>query len=114
MWPRERREANQRLQHGIRFTEEQWNSLADIVQQLDTVADKKKKQGQQQVIKGSRDGGSAEGREEGEEEDPDKEALDEAVFDFCIKLIKQKLRRTQYHNPLLHFMAILGIKEDGT
>ncbi|KAF4414702.1 hypothetical protein FACUT_14045 [Fusarium acutatum] len=85
MWPRERREANQRL--------------PDIVQRLDTVANKKKK-------------GSAEGREEGEE-DPNKEALDEAVFNFCIKSIKQKLRRKQYHNPLLHFTAILGIKEDG-
>ncbi|GKU11382.1 unnamed protein product [Fusarium langsethiae] len=68
-----------KIEHGIRFTEEQWNSLADIVQRLDTVADKKKRQGQQQVMTGSRegdkDGGSAEGREEGEEEeDPDKEA----------------------------------------
>ena len=75
-----------KTEHGIRFTEEQWNSLADIVQRLDTVADKEKRQGQQQVMKGSRegdrDGGSAEGRDEGEEEDPDKEALDEAVFDF--------------------------------
>ncbi|KAJ9413909.1 hypothetical protein QL093DRAFT_2594845 [Fusarium oxysporum] len=107
-----------KTEHGIRFTEEQWNSLADIVQRLDTVADKKKRQGQQQVMKGSRegdrDGGSAEGRDEGEEEDPDKEALDEAVFDFCIKSIKQKLGRKQYHNPLLHFTAVLGIKEDGT
>ncbi|KAH7190511.1 hypothetical protein DER44DRAFT_797014 [Fusarium oxysporum] len=107
-----------KTEHGIRFTEEQWNSLADIVQRLDTVADKKKKQGQQQVMKDSRegdsDGGSAEGREEGEEEDPDKEALDEAVFNFCIKSIKQKLGRKQYHNPLLYFTAVLGIKEDGT
>ncbi|KAK2685260.1 hypothetical protein QWA68_015647 [Fusarium oxysporum] len=107
-----------KTKHGIRFTEEQWNSLADIIQRLDTVADKKKKQGQQQVMKGSRegdrDGGSAEGREEGEEEEPDKEALDKAVFDFCIKSIKQKLGRKQYHNSLLHFTAVLGIKEDGT
>ncbi|PNP83696.1 hypothetical protein FNYG_02965 [Fusarium nygamai] len=94
------------------------NSLAAIVQRLDTVADKKKRQGQQQVSReGDRDAGSAEGREEGEEgeeDDPDKEALDEAVFDFCIKSIKQKLGRKQYHNPLLHFTAVLGIKEDGT
>ncbi|RBA11843.1 hypothetical protein FPRO05_14159 [Fusarium proliferatum] len=113
-----------KAEHGIRFTEEQWNYLADIVQRLDTVVDKQKKQGQQQVLKVSRegdsDGGSAEGREEGEEgeegeeDDPDKEALDEAVFDFCIKSIKQKLGRKQYHNPLLHFTAVLGIKEDGT
>ncbi|SCO88968.1 uncharacterized protein FRV6_13096 [Fusarium oxysporum] len=107
-----------KMEHGIRFTEEQWNSLADIVQRLNTVADKKKKQGQQQVIKDSREGdsngGSTEGGEEGEEKDPDKEALNEAVFNFCIKLIKQKLRRKQYHNPLLHFTAVLGIKEDGT
>ncbi|PCD25888.1 hypothetical protein AU210_012322 [Fusarium oxysporum f. sp. radicis-cucumerinum] len=66
-----------KTEHGIRFTEEQWNSLADIIQRLDT-------------------------------------ALDEAVFNFCIKSIKQKLGRKQYHNPLLHFTAILGIKEDGT
>ncbi|KNB04586.1 hypothetical protein FOXG_06642 [Fusarium oxysporum f. sp. lycopersici 4287] len=107
-----------KTEHGIRFTEEQWNSLIDIIQRLDTVADKKKKQGQKQVMKDSRegdsDGGSAEGREEGKEEDSDKEALDEAVFDFCIKSIKQKLGRKQYHNPLLHFTAVLGIKEDGT
>ncbi|KAG4279200.1 hypothetical protein FPRO04_13651 [Fusarium proliferatum] len=104
-----------KTEHGIRFTEEQWNSLAAIVQRLDTVADKKKRQGQQQVSReGDRDAGGAEGRDEGEEEDPDKEALDEAVFDFCIKSIRQKLGRKQYHNPLLHFTAILGIKEDGT
>ncbi|KAG4275400.1 hypothetical protein FPRO04_14400 [Fusarium proliferatum] len=99
-----------KTEHGIRFTEEQWNSLADIIQRLDTVADKKNKQGQQQVMKDSGEGD----REEGEEEDPDKKALDEAVFNFCIKSIKQKLGRKQYHNPLLHFTAILGIKEDGT
>ncbi|KAH7150655.1 hypothetical protein DER46DRAFT_578680 [Fusarium sp. MPI-SDFR-AT-0072] len=67
--------------------------------QLDTIGNKKKRQGQQQVIKdsreGDRDGGSAKGREEGEE-DPDKEALNKAVFDFCIKSIKQKLRRKYY------------------
>jgi hypothetical protein len=94
--------------------------LADIVQRLDTVADKKKRQGQQQQVmtgsrEGDKDGGSAEGREEGEEEeDPDKEALDKAVFNFCIKSIKQKLGKKHYHNPLLHFTAVLGIKEDGT
>jgi hypothetical protein len=107
-----------KAEHGIRFTEEQWDSLSNIAQRLDTVADKKKRQGQRQVMQGRRDGdrdhgGSAEGREEGEE-DPNKEALDEAVFDFCIKSIKQKLGRKLYHNPLLHFTAVLGIKEDGT
>ncbi|KAM5526648.1 hypothetical protein FOXYSP1_20986 [Fusarium oxysporum f. sp. phaseoli] len=85
--------------------------------QFDIVANKKKRQGQQQVIKGSRegdrDGGSAEGRDKGEKEDPDKEALNKAVFDFCIKSIKQKLGRKQYYNPLLYFTAVLGIKEDG-
>ncbi|KAG8664052.1 uncharacterized protein FPOAC1_014119 [Fusarium poae] len=91
-----------KAEHGIRFTEEQWNSLADIVQRLDTVVDKKKRQG------------SSRGEEEEEEEeDPDKEALDEAVFDFCIKSIKQKLGKKQYYNPLLHFTAVLGVKEDG-
>ncbi|OBS17295.1 hypothetical protein FPOA_12210 [Fusarium poae] len=104
-----------KAEHGIRFTEEQWNSLADIVQRLDTVVDKKKRQGQQQVTKGSREGDRGEGEEEEEEEeDPDKEALDEAVFDFCIKSIKQKLGKKQYYNPLLHFTAVLGVKEDGT
>ncbi|KAF5969985.1 hypothetical protein FBULB1_9894 [Fusarium bulbicola] len=77
---------------------------------LDTAADKKKRHGQQQVMKGSREGD----RDEAEEEDPDKEALDEAVFDFCIKSIKQKLGKKQHHNPLLHLTAVLGIKEDGT
>ncbi|KAH7231637.1 uncharacterized protein BKA55DRAFT_680099 [Fusarium redolens] len=40
-------------------------------------------------------------------------ALDQAVCRFCISSIKQKLGRKQYHNPLLHFTAVLGIKEDG-
>ncbi|EXL66346.1 hypothetical protein FOPG_17471 [Fusarium oxysporum f. sp. conglutinans race 2 54008] len=50
-------------------------------------------------MQGSREGdrGSNEGREQGE--DPDKEALDEVVFIFYIKSIKQKLGWKQYHNP---------------
>ncbi|KAH7219773.1 hypothetical protein DER44DRAFT_650316, partial [Fusarium oxysporum] len=34
------------------------------------------------------------------------------VCRFCISSIKQKLGRKQYCNLLLHFMAMLGIKED--
>ncbi|EXK76569.1 hypothetical protein FOQG_18689 [Fusarium oxysporum f. sp. raphani 54005] len=52
-----------KMEHGIRFTDEQWDALADIVRRLDTVADKKKKQGSRE---GDRNGGSAEGREEEE------------------------------------------------
>ncbi|KAH6982547.1 hypothetical protein EDB80DRAFT_656946 [Ilyonectria destructans] len=50
---------------------------------------------------------------EQDKQDPDEGALDKAVFRFCIGSIKQKLGRKQYHSPLLHFTAVLGITEDG-
>ncbi|SCO92411.1 uncharacterized protein FRV6_16539 [Fusarium oxysporum] len=84
-----------------------------VRERLDTVTDKKKKQRQQLAMQRSREGG---GRDEGREgeADPNQEALNETIFDFYIKSLKQKLGRKQYHNPLLHFTVMLGIKEDGT
>ncbi|KAH7247306.1 uncharacterized protein BKA55DRAFT_540629 [Fusarium redolens] len=51
--------------------------------------------------------------EEADSDNPEIEALDRAVCRFYISCIKQKLGRKQYSNPLLHFTAVLGIKEDG-
>ncbi|SCO75789.1 uncharacterized protein FRV6_00001 [Fusarium oxysporum] len=39
--------------------------------------------------------------------------MSKTICRFYISSIKQKLGQKQYCNPLLHFMAMLGIKEDG-
>ncbi|KAJ4045287.1 hypothetical protein NW763_010400 [Fusarium oxysporum] len=52
--------------------------------------------------------------EEADLDNPELEALDRAVCRFYLSCIKQKLGRKQYRNPLLHFTAVLGIKEDGS
>ena len=41
--------------------------------------------------------------------DPIQDALDTAVFQFCIGSLKQKLHSKRYKNPLLYFTAVLGI-----
>ncbi|KAL7940362.1 hypothetical protein V8C42DRAFT_349555 [Trichoderma barbatum] len=44
-----------------------------------------------------------------EHDNPERDALDLAVFQYCIVSIKQKLGKERYRNPLLHFTAVLGI-----
>lgn len=53
--------------------------------------------------------GSNRGSDEDESIDAAKDALDTAVFNFCIASLKQKLYKKRYENPLLHFTAVLGI-----
>ncbi|RFN54792.1 hypothetical protein FIE12Z_930 [Fusarium flagelliforme] len=90
-------QAGAQKEHGVRFTDEQWGHLGDMIQQLDIVAD---------IVKRS--------EEEADLDNPELEALDRAVCRFYLSCIKQKLGRKQYRNPLLHFTAVLGIKEDGS
>ncbi|KAL3587410.1 hypothetical protein FPOAC2_13307 [Fusarium poae] len=147
--------AEAQKEHGVRFTDEQWGHLSDMIQELDTVADivkrreegkGKEKQQQQQKKKKTKksytaidldkdmDTGTDTGTdtdddadadadaadadvglrvEEADLDNPELEALDRAVCCFYLSCIKQKLGRKQYRNPLLHFAAVLGIKEDG-
>jgi hypothetical protein len=140
-------QAGAQKEHGVRFTDEQWGHLGDMIQQLDIVADivkrseeeakgKEKQQRQQKKKKKKRhtdidldtdidtddtgtdtDDNAADAGLEVEEADldnPELEALDRAVCRFYLSCIKQKLGRKQYRNPLLHFTAVLGIKEDGS
>ncbi|KLP12887.1 Uncharacterized protein LW94_14400 [Fusarium fujikuroi] len=119
IWPLGRDKAQG--EHGIRFTDEQWGHLADVIRQLDTVADdnKRREEDQRQRMQQQRQQrqGQESNGDRGAEADPDSDsdvaALDQAVCRFCISSIKQKLGRKQYYNPLLHFTAVLGIKEDG-
>jgi hypothetical protein len=129
IWPLGRDRA--RKEHGIQFTNEQWGHLADVIQQLDIVADQNRRreedQGQrrrQQHYQKSNSNQEAEAEAQADSDtdfnsdvnsdaDSDAAALDQAVCRFCISSIKQKLGRKQYRNPLLHFTAVLGIKEDG-
>jgi hypothetical protein len=129
VWPLGRDKA--REEHGIRFTDEQWGHLADVIRQLDIVADhnkrreedqgqRKRHQRQQQQQQKSNTDREVEAEAEADLDtdsdtdlDSDLDALDQAVCRFCISSIKQKLGRKQYVNPLLHFTAVLGIKEDG-
>ncbi|KAL5592811.1 hypothetical protein FOBRF1_013119 [Fusarium oxysporum] len=150
-------QAGAQKEHGIRFTNEQWGHLDDMIQQLDVVADiikrseeegkgkgkGKEKQQQRQKKKKKKkkkkkrhtdtdldtemdtdigtdtdDGADADADaglevEEADSDNPELEALDRAVCRFYLSCIKQKLGRKQYRNPLLHFTAVLGIKEDG-
>lgn len=47
--------------------------------------------------------------EDGDDETPEREAPDLAVFQYCIGSTKQRLGRKHFWNPLLHFIAVLGI-----
>jgi hypothetical protein len=120
-------------EHGIRFTDEQWGHLADVIRQLDIVADHSKRREedqsqrrrqpqQQQQHQKSNSNREAEAEADSDTDfdsdinsdvNSDVAALDQAVCRFCISSIKQKLGRKQYRNPLLHFTAVLGIKDDG-
>ncbi|KAL9560703.1 hypothetical protein ACKAV7_015194 [Fusarium commune] len=124
IWPLGRDKA--REEHGIRFTDKQWGHLADVIRQLDIVADhnkrreedqrQRRRQPQQQQNQKSNSDREAEADSDTDFDSDiksDVTALDQAVCRFCISSIKQKLGRKQYHNPLLHFTAVLGIKEDG-
>ncbi|KAJ0124103.1 Uncharacterized protein HZ326_31482, partial [Fusarium oxysporum f. sp. albedinis] len=124
VWPLGRDKA--REEHGIRFTDEQWGHLADVIRQLDIVADynkrreedqrQRRRQPQQQQNQKSSSDREAEADSDTDFDSDiksDVAALDQAVCRFCISSIKQKLGRKQYRNPLLHFTAVLGIKEDG-
>ncbi|KAK2925351.1 hypothetical protein FoTM2_015631 [Fusarium oxysporum f. sp. vasinfectum] len=109
MWPRERREANQRLRE---LTESFRRELGRCMERLDRVPDETLEW--LGSIDPTKPVSTPFGRKQQSDTMDRYKALDEAVFDFCIKSIKQKLGRKQYHNPLLHFTAVLGIKEDGT
>jgi superfamily II DNA helicase RecQ len=84
-------------QHGIRFNDVQWEKLEGIVDRLDVMADKESEEG-----------------EEGEVEEADEQttALDQAVFEFWVAILKQKVAFKVYVNPLLHFAAVLGINDE--
>lgn len=101
----------------IRFTDEQWGLLSDVVYALEN-----------ESISSSQDSGffsdggdqsSDEGREEEEEEEedaqgtanPGKAALDWAVYRFLASSIKQNVGGNVYTNPLLCFCAMLGIRK---
>jgi hypothetical protein len=47
-----------------------------------------------------------------EEDENRRTELDVVVFNFCISLIKQKVYKQRYVNPLFHFTSILGIGSD--
>lgn len=92
VWPLGR--SNGKKEHGIRFSDLQWAGLGDVVRRLDV------------VMVAARDndlGGDS------DNETPEREALNLAVFQYCISLIKQRLGRKHFRNPLLHFIAVLGI-----
>jgi hypothetical protein len=110
-----------REEHGVRFTDEQWGYLADVIRQLDIVAkynkrreeDKRRRRPQPQPQPPSDTNLEAEADSDTDIDMEIMDALDRAVCRFCISSIKQKLGRKHYRNPLLHFTAVLGIKEDG-
>ncbi|EWY79916.1 hypothetical protein FOYG_16980 [Fusarium oxysporum NRRL 32931] len=126
IWPLGRDKVQE--EHGIRFTDEQWGHLADVIQQLDIVADDNKRreedqrqrrrkpphqQQQNQESNGNRETEADSDTDSDGDVDGDVAALDQAVCRFCISSIQQKPGRKQYYNTLLHFTAVLGIKEDG-
>ena len=93
VWPLGRSEA--KAEHGVWFTDLQWDGLGEVVQRLDAFVSIAKE--------------DEPGEDGGDEETPEKDALDKAVFQYCISSIKQRLGKKQYRNPLLHFIAVLGI-----
>lgn len=94
VWALGRRKARQT--HRARFTDKQWQELGGVVRRLDVVA-------------GKHSTGQLAAASASEEQDPDEEMLDRAVFSFCIYSLEQKICRRVYDNPLLHFTSVLAI-----
>ncbi|CAJ2508478.1 Uu.00g135040.m01.CDS01 [Anthostomella pinea] len=83
-------------QHGVRFSDAQWDRLEAVAQLLENVANNV---------------GVVADMEEEDNNEAKKQAhaLDRLVFLFCISSLKQKIAFDVYVNPLLHFAAVLGI-----
>jgi hypothetical protein len=88
-----REEAEQ--QYGIRFNDVQWEKLEGIIDRLEMMV-------------------GEEEDEEGEENEGDEQtaALDQAVFEFWVVILKQQVAFKVYVNPLLYFIAVLGINDE--
>ena len=93
VWPLGRQGAES--ERGVRFTDAQWAALGTVVAALDAVM----AAGPVSDMAGEED-----------EDDPLQCALDAAVFAFCIGSIQQKLARSVYHSPLLHFASVMAIR----
>lgn len=91
-------------EHGARFSDKQWAALDGMVRQLDIAVQEEED-----------DDGNAAGVKEpaGEGGGDRRTALDEAVFCFLVRSIKQKLGQQRYRNPLLHFTAVLANDSSG-
>lgn len=98
--------AGAKSEHGIRFTNSQWAGLEEVIQRLDAFVATFKDGG----LEGrDKDGGDDDDDDDDEHGNPERDALDLAVFQYCISSIKQKLGKERYRNPVLHFTAVLGI-----
>ena len=80
------------LQHQIQWTDEQWRLLEQINEELTRLG----------PVRGDL---SAEECAEVEAE------LDQAVFQYCISMLRQQVAFKVFVNPLLHFAAVLGIND---
>jgi superfamily II DNA helicase RecQ len=85
-----RREAQ--LQYQIQWTDEQWRLLEEVNEELTRLG----------PVKGDL---STEECAEVEAE------LDQAVFRYCISMLRQQVAFKVFVNPLLHFAAVLGIND---
>ncbi len=128
--------ADQRM---VRFSDPQWEALAQVVHQLDRQA---QPTSERTSPDREQEGGGWDGDFDSEDSDEDSDEdrhedsivdhepvgervrgpgdlgdtrsadevqLDQAVFRFCIVTLKQKVAVDLFANPLLHFTAVLGI-----
>lgn len=85
-----------RQSHGIRWNDAQWEWLQRIEAALGQFSDVREEDKEE---------------DEEEEEKERQQALDEAVFAYCIAMLQQRVLVNWYENPLLFFAAVLGIND---
>ncbi|KXJ84800.1 hypothetical protein Micbo1qcDRAFT_181347 [Microdochium bolleyi] len=98
----------------IRFNDAQWAELEEIIRRLDSSDNSdRENEGDGTSPASSTYVGSEElatpGYEAGEGEDAAEDPIDRVVMAFCVESLQQKVAVYLFHNPLLHFTAVLGI-----
>ncbi|KAH7010574.1 uncharacterized protein B0I36DRAFT_370192 [Microdochium trichocladiopsis] len=98
----------------IRFNDAQWAELEEIIRRLDSSDNSdRENEGDGTSPASSTYVGSEElatpGYEAGEGEDAAEDPIDRVVMAFCVESLQQKVAVYLFHNPLLHFTAVLRI-----
>ncbi|SLM37315.1 Zinc finger, C2H2 [Lasallia pustulata] len=82
-------------QHGIRFNDEQWRILTEIIEQVENGLNRSETEDRRRDDEEEEDDDEQQAEEEvagAEEQDEEESRFDQLVFDFCIHSLKQKAK----------------------